>query len=71
MSQSEGGFELVYQSTVVMPHWLLEPDQNGRWETQTAIAAGHVTRGVAQVEIAGLLDQKRPGRCTQSRATAR
>ena len=33
VSQSEGGFELVHQSTVVMPHWLLEPDQNGRWET--------------------------------------
>lgn len=34
VSQSEGGFELVHQSTVVMPHWLLEPDVNGRWETQ-------------------------------------
>ena len=33
VSQSEGGFELVHQSTVVMPHWLLEPDTNGRWET--------------------------------------
>lgn len=34
VSQSEGGFELVHQSTVVMPHWLLEPDANGRWETE-------------------------------------
>ena len=32
VSQSEGGFELVHQSTAVLPHWLLEPDANGRWE---------------------------------------
>jgi hypothetical protein len=31
VSQSEGGFELVHQSTVVQPHWLLEPDADGRW----------------------------------------
>jgi alpha-amylase len=32
VSQSEGGYELVHQSTAVMPHWLLEPDEQGRWE---------------------------------------
>jgi len=32
VSQSEGGMELVHQSTAVMPHWLLEPDGHGRWE---------------------------------------
>ena len=31
VSQSEGGFELVHQSVVVMPHWIVEPDANGRW----------------------------------------
>ncbi|MGA2033713.1 MAG: alpha-amylase/4-alpha-glucanotransferase domain-containing protein [Thermoguttaceae bacterium] len=31
VSQSEGGFELVHQSTVVMPHWFVEPDKEGRW----------------------------------------
>ncbi len=31
VSQSEGGFELVHQSTVVMPHWHVEADQDGRW----------------------------------------
>jgi alpha-amylase len=31
VSQSEGGFELVHQSVVVQPHWLVEPDVNGRW----------------------------------------
>src|SRR5262249_36565256 len=32
VSQSEGGFELVHQSTVVMPQWSVEADDRGRWE---------------------------------------
>jgi hypothetical protein len=32
VSQSEGGFELVYQSTVVMPQWSIHADALGRWE---------------------------------------
>ncbi len=31
VSQSEGGFELVHQSVVVMPHWFVEADSEGRW----------------------------------------
>jgi len=31
VSQSEGGFELVHQSVVVQPHWLVTPDADGRW----------------------------------------
>ncbi|MGD0899570.1 MAG: alpha-amylase/4-alpha-glucanotransferase domain-containing protein [Thermoguttaceae bacterium] len=31
VSQSEGGFELVHQSTVVQPHWHVLPDREGRW----------------------------------------
>ena len=31
VSQSEGGFELVNQSVVVQPHWILQADQEGRW----------------------------------------
>ena len=31
VSQSEGGFELVHQSVVVLPHWQLVPDVNGCW----------------------------------------
>jgi alpha-amylase len=31
VSQSEGGFELVHQSVVVMPHWLVTGDTQGRW----------------------------------------
>ncbi len=32
VSQSEGGFELVHQSTAVLPHWLVEADAQGRWD---------------------------------------
>lgn len=32
VSQSEGGFELVHQSTVVMPQWSVHADERGRWE---------------------------------------
>jgi alpha-amylase len=31
VSQSEGGFELVHQSVVVQPHWIVAGDENGRW----------------------------------------
>lgn len=31
VSNSEGGFELVHQSVVVHPHWLVRGDVDGRW----------------------------------------
>lgn len=31
VSQSEGGFELVHQSVVVLPHWPVVGDAQGRW----------------------------------------
>jgi alpha-amylase len=31
VSNSEGGFELVHQSVVVHPHWLVRGDSTGRW----------------------------------------
>lgn len=31
VSLSEGGFELVHQSVVVQPHWLVRGDAEGRW----------------------------------------
>ncbi len=33
VSQSEAGFELVHQSVVVLPHWYIMADQEGRWST--------------------------------------
>ena len=32
VSQSEGGFEGVYQSSAVVPHWFVRGDESGRWE---------------------------------------
>lgn len=38
VSQSEGGFELVHQSVVVQPHWLVQPDADGRWSVTMQLA---------------------------------
>jgi alpha-amylase len=38
VSQSEGGFELVHQSTVVQPHWFVTPDREGRWSVSLQLA---------------------------------
>ncbi len=38
VSQSEGGFELVHQSVVVQPHWLVTPDADGRWNVTIHLA---------------------------------
>ncbi len=38
VSQSEGGFELVHQSVAVIPHWLVEPDENGSWTVTMHLA---------------------------------
>ena len=38
VSQSEGGLELVHQSVVVMPHWLVEADKEGRWSVTMQLA---------------------------------
>ncbi len=37
VSQSECGFELVHQSTVVMPQWPVEADDHGRWEVSLTL----------------------------------
>ena len=34
VSQSEGGFEGVYQSSAVVPRWLIEADESRRWEVR-------------------------------------
>jgi len=50
VSQSEGGFELVHQSVAVQPHWLVKPDNTGRWAvtfqltTSTALAEERMQR---------------------------
>jgi alpha-amylase len=38
VSQSEAGFEGVYQSSAVVPHWHITADESGRWEVQIRLA---------------------------------
>jgi alpha-amylase len=38
ISQSEGGFELIHQSVVVQPHWIVQPDEEGRWSVTIRLA---------------------------------
>jgi alpha-amylase len=38
VSQSEGGYELVHQSVVVLPHWHVEADENGSWTVRMHMA---------------------------------
>ena len=38
VSQSEGGFEAVHQSVVVMPHWIVEPEADGSWQVSLRLA---------------------------------
>jgi len=49
VSQSEGGFELVHQSVTVQPHWIVAPDNRGRW-TVTIRLAIDTTRAENHVE---------------------
>jgi len=38
VSQSEGGFEAVHQSVVVLPHWFVQGDDDGRWSMTVTLA---------------------------------
>ncbi len=38
VSQSEGGFELVHQSTTVVPHWHVVADTSGEWSVELTLA---------------------------------
>lgn len=45
VSQSEGGFEGVYQSSAVIPHWQVVGDESGRWEVAIRLAIGSCKPG--------------------------
>jgi alpha-amylase len=40
VSQSEGGFEGVYQSSAVIPHWHVTADESGLWEVRIRLSVG-------------------------------
>ena len=37
VSQSEGGYELVHQSVVVMPHWRITADASRSWSVRMTL----------------------------------
>lgn len=39
VSQSEGGFELVHQSTTVVPHWRFTANESGTWQVRIQLTA--------------------------------
>ncbi|MCA9271150.1 MAG: DUF1926 domain-containing protein, partial [Planctomycetales bacterium] len=58
VSQSEGGFELVHQSVVVIPHWHVRGDAQGRWsvamrmEIDTSLAESRMAAAPAELAAA-------------------
>ena len=42
VSQSESGYECVYQSTVVLPRWVVTADESRRWEVRLRWTVGRV-----------------------------
>jgi alpha-amylase len=62
VSQSEGGFEGVYQSSAVIPHWHVTADDHGRWEVSMRWSLDHARRlPAAPVDSGRLLAEVAPG----------
>ena len=53
VSGSEGGFEAVHQSVVVVPHWWIRGDAQGRWSVTMQLAMD-TSRAQARLESAAL-----------------
>jgi alpha-amylase len=50
VSQSEAGFELVHQSVVVMPHWIVTPDASGCWQVVLTLTANSLAAAAASTD---------------------
>jgi alpha-amylase len=53
VSGSEGGFEAVHQSVVVLPHWWIRGDAQGRWSVTMQLSLD-TSRAQARLESAAL-----------------
>ena len=53
VSQSEGGFESVYQSTAVVPRWPVEPDSHGNWNVQISWSLESASQLAEPLKLAG------------------
>ena len=48
VSQSEGGYECVYQSSAVIPHWVVIADESRRWEVRLRWTVGRVSESTTK-----------------------
>ncbi len=55
ISQSEGGFELVHQSSVVVPHWQFTADELGRWGVRISMKIDTSTAQVRELQEAAVM----------------
>jgi alpha-amylase len=55
VSQSESGFELVHQSVVVQPHWIVSGDDAGRWAVRMRLDLAHRPQVTEAQELAGAM----------------
>ncbi|WP_435006645.1 alpha-amylase/4-alpha-glucanotransferase domain-containing protein [Tundrisphaera lichenicola] len=51
VSQSEGGFEGVYQSSSVVPHWYIKSDETRRWEVRIRLSSDSAKGSEATPDI--------------------
>ncbi len=57
VSQSEGGFERVFQSTAVIPHWVITADESRRWDVRFTWRFD-ATHAVAEVPPNGTTERR-------------
>jgi alpha-amylase len=55
VSQSEGGFEGVYQSSAVIPHWIIQAEESRRWEVRITWVLDHAGALASRPERAARL----------------
>lgn len=57
VSQSEGGFESVYQSSAVIPHWVVTADATRSWQVRLRWTVGRVRSATAPSTARGGLEK--------------
>ncbi len=55
ISQSEGGFELVHQSSAVVPHWQFTADPSGRWGVRISLNVDTSKAQIRQLHEAAVM----------------
>jgi alpha-amylase len=59
VSQSEGGFEGVYQSSAVVPHWQVVADASRRWDVRISWTLDRLRPGAAEPLLEKVLSDAR------------